>query len=86
MKKIWSLLTLKLKNKNFIKIKKSYFDKKNIDINKIVVSSKVSLIKNAFRYFFGCNGAKKFRPLGYFFQKWVYIEEIFIKLNVCAFW
>ena len=36
---------------------------KNIDINKIVVSNKVSFGKKGFKYFIGNKDAKKIRPL-----------------------
>ena len=42
---------------------------KNIDINKIVVSNKVSLGKKGFKYFIGYNDAKKIRPLCIFLLK-----------------
>ena len=35
----------------------------NTDINKIVVSSKVSFAKKDFKYFFGYKHAKEIRPL-----------------------
>ena len=35
---------------------------KNIDIDKIVVSNKVSFGKKSFRYFIGYKDAKKIRP------------------------
>ena len=58
---------------------------KNIDINKLVVSNKVSLIKKGFKYFIGYKNAKKINLYVYFCQKWVYIEEALIKLNICFF-
>ena len=36
---------------------------KNTDINKILVSNKVSLGKNGFKYFIGYKDAKNVRPL-----------------------
>ena len=42
---------------------------KNIDINKIVVSNKVSFGKKAFKYFIGYKYAKKIRPLCIFLLK-----------------
>ena len=41
----------------------------NRDINKIVVSNKVSFGKKDFKYFFGYKDAKKKRPLCIFFPK-----------------
>ena len=42
---------------------------KNIDINKIVVSNKVSLGKKAFEYFIANKDGKKLNPYVYFSQK-----------------
>ena len=42
---------------------------KNIDINKIVVSNKVSFGKKRFRYFIGYKDIKKIRPLSIFLPK-----------------
>ena len=53
---------LKSKNKNFINIK-DIFEQKNIDINKIVVSDKVSFGKKGFKYFIGYKEAKRIRLL-----------------------
>ena len=58
----------------------------NIDINKIVESNRISFVKEDFKYFIGYNDAKKLDLSAYSFQKWMYIEEILIKLNVCLFW
>ena len=41
----------------------------NIDINKIVVSNKVSLGQNSFKYFIGYKDAKKIRSLCIFLSK-----------------
>ena len=41
----------------------------NIDINKIVVSNKVSFGKKGFKYFTGYKNAKKIRLLFIFFSK-----------------
>ena len=63
---------------------KSPISIKNID--KIVVSSKVSFGKKGFIYFIGYKDAKKNRPLyTYFSQKCVHIEETLIKLNIYLF-
>ena len=53
----------------------------NIDIKKIV-SNKASFGKKGFKCFIGCKDAKKLDLYGYFFQKWVYIEETLMKLNM----
>ena len=58
---------------------------KNIDINKIVLSNKVSFGKKGFGYLIGYKDAKKVDLCAYFFQKWVHINEIFMKLNKCIF-
>ena len=58
---------------------------KNIDINKIVVSNKVSFAKKGFKYFTGYKDAKKFDAYVYFYQKCVHIEKTLMKLNVCSF-
>ena len=42
---------------------------KNIDINKTVVSNKVSFGKKGFKYFIGCKDDIKIRPLCIFFSK-----------------
>ena len=42
---------------------------KNIDINTIVVSNKVSFGKKGFRYFIGYKDAKKLDLYAYFFQQ-----------------
>ena len=41
----------------------------NIDINKIVVSTKVSFGEKRFKYFIGYNDAKKIKPLCIFLAK-----------------
>ena len=45
-----------------------------IDINKIVVSNKVTVGKQDFKYFIGYKDAKKLDLYSYFFQKCVHIE------------
>ena len=42
---------------------------KNIDINKTVVSSKVTIRKKGFKYFIGYKDSKKIRPLCIFLLK-----------------
>ena len=54
-------MMLKSKNKNFINIK-DLFKLKNVDINKIVVSNKVSFGKKGFKYFIGYKDTKENRP------------------------
>ena len=52
-------MTLKLKNRNFIKIKSLFCSVNNIDINKIIVCNKLPLGKQDFRYFTGYKDHKK---------------------------
>ena len=59
--------------------------KKYIDINKIVVSNKVSVGKKGFKCFIGYKDAKKIDLYAYFFQKLVHIEETLMKLNKWLF-
>ena len=42
---------------------------KNMDINKVVVFNKISLVKKGFKYFIGYKDAKKLNLYAYFFQK-----------------
>ena len=58
---------------------------KNIDIDKIVVSNKVSFGKKGFKYFIGYKDGKKFDFYAYVCQKCVYKEETLMKLNICLF-
>ena len=58
---------LKSKSKRFTNIK-NYFNK-NIDVNKIVVSNKVSFDKKAFKYLIGEKDGKKIKPLRIFLSK-----------------
>ena len=60
-------MILKLKNTNFSNIK-VLFSIDNVDINKIVVSNKVSFSKKDFKYFIGYKDAKKLHHYGYFIQ------------------
>ena len=56
------------------------------DINKIVVYNKLPFGKQDFKYFIGYKDAKKLYFHEYSVQKWVYIDEILIKLNSRVFW
>ena len=58
----------------------------NIDINKVVVSNKISFGKKGFKYFIGYKDAKKLDIYAYSFQKWAHIEEILINVNMCLLW
>ena len=61
----------------------------NIIFNKVVVSKKVSFGKKdpIFRLY-RCEKIEieKIDLYPYSFQKWVHIEKILIKLNLCVFW
>ena len=58
---------------------------KNIDINKIVVSTKVSFGNKGFKYFIGYKDAKKLNLYVYFTQKCVHIETTLMKLDIYIF-
>ena len=73
------------KGKTFTNIKALFLIEK-IDIDKTVVSNKVSLGIKGFKYFTGYKDTKKLDLYAYFFQKWVHIEEILMKQNMCIFW
>ena len=57
---------------------------KSIDINKIVVSNKVSFGKKGFKYFIGYKGAK-IRPLCIFLPKMRAYRKYLMKLNIGLF-
>ena len=61
-------MILKSKNKKFHQHKRP-ISIKNIDINNIVVSSKVSFCKKGLKYFIGYKDTKKIRPLCIFLPK-----------------
>ena len=61
-------MTLKSKNKTFTNIK-DIFRLKNIDINEIVVSNKISFGKKGFKYFIGYKDTKKVDLYVYISQK-----------------
>ena len=56
-----------------------------MEINKIVVSNKIPFGKQDFKYFIGYKDDKKLYLYAYSIHKWVYIEQNFVKLNVCIF-
>ena len=77
----------------YIKIKKQNFHHyqrpisiDNLDANKRAVSNKVSFDKNRFQYFIDYENTKEMDLYLYFFQKWLNIEEVLIKLNVWLSW
>ena len=57
----------------------------NININKIVVSNKVSSSKKGFKYFIDYKDVKKVDLDAYSFQKRLHLEETLMKLNICLF-
>ena len=58
----------------------------DLDINKIVVSNKVSFGRNGFKYFIGSKDGKKVRSLCILLPKLVHVEGTFMKLNnTCLF-
>ena len=58
---------------------------KNVDIDEIAVSNKVSFGKKSSKYFIGYKDTKKLDDYAYFFQKWVHIEKTLMKLNIYLF-
>ena len=71
------MVNRKSKNTDFTNISRTSI--KNVDINKIVVTSKM---------FLNISLATKMLKIYLYasiFQKWVHIEETLIKLNVCLF-
>ena len=53
----------------------------DIDINEIEVSYKIPFGKQDFKYFIGYKDNNEIRPLRIFFLKWVYTQDILIRLN-----
>ena len=68
MEKLQNLVILKSKNKKFHQHKLP-ISIKIIDINKIVVSNKVSSGEKAFKYLTGYKNGKKIKPLRIFSPK-----------------
>ena len=64
-------MILKLKNTNLTNIKEKTFliDNLNLNVNKTVVSSKISFDKNGFKYFIDYKDVKKIRPFRIFLPK-----------------
>ena len=78
--------------KTFIKIEKQKFHQckrpisiKNIDINKIVVSDKVSFGKKGFKCFIGHKDVKKIRPLCLFLTKMCAYRKDFDETKYISF-
>ena len=69
------------------KIKEVLFLINKIDINKIVVSTKVSFGKTQFKYFIDYKDDKKIRSLCRLLPKMCAFraEEVLMKLNICLF-
>ena len=57
----------------------------NIDVNKIVVSNKISCGKNDFRYIIGYKDGKKIRPLCIFLPKMSAYRRDFDKTKCMSF-
>ena len=57
----------------------------NIDVNKIVVSNKISVGKNDFKYFTGYKDTKKVRPLHIFLPKMSAYRKGFDKTKCMSF-
>ena len=55
----------------------------NIDINKIIVSNKFSLVNKILSTSLVTKIIKKLDFYAYFFPKLVYIKDVLIRLNVC---
>ena len=77
-------MILKLKNTKFHQYNSSILIH-DIDINEIVVSNKFTFAKQDFKYFI-CHKNNKIHLYTYSFQKWVYIKDTLIRLNVCILW
>ena len=58
----------------------------NIDINEIAVSNKFLLVNKISNIFLVTKIIKKLNLYAYFFQKWIYIKDILIRLDVCILW
>ena len=55
---------------------------KNIDVNKIAISNKVSFGKKWFKYLIGYKDPKKLDLHVYFSPKWLHIQKTLMKLNL----
>ena len=62
-KTITKFVDIEIEKQKFHQNKNPIISTKNIDINKIVESNKVSFSKKGFKYFIGYKDAKKIRPL-----------------------
>ena len=60
---------IEIQKQKFHQHKRIHFNKKSIDINKIVVSNKVCFGRKGFKYFIGYKQANKIRLLCIFFPK-----------------
>ena len=68
MEKIVKFGDIETRKQNFHQ-HKELISIKNIDINKIIISNKISFGKNGFRYFIGYQNDLKIRPLYMFLPK-----------------
>ena len=66
-------------------VHKEQISMKNIDVNKITVSNKVSFHKKGFKYFFGYKNAKKIRPLCIFLAKMTAYRKDFDETKYISF-
>ena len=57
---------------------------KNININEIIVSNKISFGKKDFKYFIGYEDANRLDLINISLKK-VHIEETLTKVNICLF-
>ena len=76
-------MKLKLKNTNITNIP-ILID--NVDVNKTVGSKITFLVKMILNISLAVKKLQKLDLYSYFFQKWVLIEDILMKLNVYLFW
>ena len=76
-------MILKLKNTNITNIP-ILID--NVDVNKTVGSKITFLVKMILNISLAVKKLQKLDLYSYFFQKWVLIEDILMKLNVYLFW
>ena len=77
-------MILTSKNKNFTNIK-DLFQKKCIDIQKVIIGNNVSFCKKGFKYFIGYKDAKKLDLYVYYYQKWKAYRRDFDKTKYIPF-
>ena len=57
----------------------------DVDIGKVILSNKVSC-KKCYKYFVGYKDDENVNPQCIIFHKWVGVQKVLMKLNVCLFW